>query len=152
MKNRSFKIFYILAPLIIIIGLAVFFMSYNKETEVAYLTSTEFYEKIENQEEMMIVYTLSTCAHCASYKPTLHELKNSKNLDNIYLVELDSYNDTDYQNIITEYGLESTPTSIIFKNYTTADGNEIYGPSLTFTGSIPYTELIEKLNTQNFIK
>ncbi len=144
MKHK--KIILILFLVLILIGLGVFlFYNYNQYKYVKAVTYTELEEKINNQEDFVLVITQSGCSHCKQYLP---ELNRALKEVNFVAYELNIRKLTKEETTaLTKYvSFSGTPTTVFFK-----EGKE----TTTLNRIIGYADkskVIEKLKTLGYIK
>ncbi|MBM7694261.1 thiol-disulfide isomerase/thioredoxin [Peribacillus deserti] len=67
-------------------------------------------EKLDNNEDATVYFYSSTCPHCKRTTPELMPLAKSKD------IHIDQYNLQEFEQGWDDYGIESTPTLVQFKD------------------------------------
>ncbi len=106
---------------------------------VPYISADEFFEKVDNKEDFVVIYGSETCSACTAYKPTVAStLKMDKYKDvKVYYFDANSASEEDRNRVSSYLGAQNTPTTFIFN-----DGI-IFG---SVEGNVPETELQDLLN------
>ena len=77
-----------------------------------YLNDKNFKETIENNEILLVDFYADWCGPCGMQSKVLDKIQNSRNLD----FKIAKVNVDEAPNIAMEYGIESIPTLIVFKD------------------------------------
>ena len=109
-----------------------------EEKKLKELNVNEIKNKINNQEDFILLISQSTCSHCISYIPKLEQLAKEKQT-NIYYISVDllSNKDRDEINNIIDY--DGTPTTIFYIKGKEDLSNRI-------VGNLSYSEILDKYN------
>ncbi len=83
-------------------------------TNIYDISYKDFYNKI-NDEDFIVVITMEGCSHCNSYLPVLDEVLFYYNYK-AYHLELASLKKSDFDKVLKDTGIVSTPTTLIYKN------------------------------------
>lgn len=133
---------------IVILVLLVAFLIINKaisKGNLVELTYDEFVQKIDNEESFVLCISLTTCSHCATYKPKLESVANDYGID-LYYIDIDKYSEEEqdeFEKIINFN--DSTPTTVFLKN-----GKETTA-SNRINGDVSTSRIIDKLKSNDFI-
>lgn len=133
---------------IVILVLLVAFLIINKaisKGDLVELTYDEFTEKIDNEESFVLCISLTTCSHCATYKPKLESVAKDYGID-LYYIDIDKYSEEEqdeFEKIINFN--DSTPTTVFLKN-----GKETTA-SNRINGDVSTSRIIDKLKSNDFI-
>jgi len=108
------------------------------------IKAAEAITRLDNQESIVLVIGISTCAACKEYRPIVEELVKNYSFE-VFYVELDSDVNTDVQQLIEKHLIEArwTPTTYIFN-----DGKLVESK----TGSIRYQTLRDWLMSYEIIE
>lgn len=101
MTTENKKFFGLLAILLIIVGILIFFISRNSKeirTEMDNLSPTQIVEKIENGEKIVLYIGSETCSYCKELLPILHKAQTNLNFTTVYL-NLGKVNLEEYQKL-----------------------------------------------------
>mgnify|MGYP005777295097 FL=1 len=145
MKKNS-NLIWIIAIVILVLLLA--FLIINKaisKGNLVELTYDEFVQKIDNEESFVLCISLTTCSHCATYKPKLESVANDYGID-LYYIDIDKYSEEEqdeFEKIINFN--DSTPTTVFLKN-----GKETTA-SNRINGDVSTSRIIDKLKSNDFI-
>lgn len=112
-----------------------------KYTQISY---NDLENKINNKETFILVIGSSTCSNCTTFKQTIENTEVNKRVEMSYIY-IDSLSDEDYAKLYSKYAVNSTPTTIFFK-----DGKEtsIYDRII---GRVDSSELKTYLQKQGYI-
>ncbi len=109
---------------VIVIGIAIFAAvqvvmgsvadgGFSKE--VPTIKSADFFEKVENEEDFILIYGQKSCSYCEAYKPIVAKvIKDGYGDVPVYYIDGDILSDTDRSSITSYLDVTSTPTSYIF--------------------------------------
>lgn len=145
MKKNS-NLIWIIAIVILVLLLA--FLIINKaisKGDLVELTYDEFTEKIDNEESFVLCISLTTCSHCATYKPKLESVAKDYGID-LYYIDIDKYSEEEQEEFekIINFN-DSTPTTVFLKN-----GKETTA-SNRINGDVSTSRIIDKLKSNDFI-
>lgn len=143
MKNKI-----ILIPIIIFIAILLILLISNltKPTSEALksITYQQIKEKIENEEDFILIVSQSTCSHCATYKPKVKQIAQKHNITTYYI---DFDKEKDKEEFLTEFNLSgATPMTLFFK-----EGKE-QSILNRIEGDISATLIEKKFKEMGFIK
>lgn len=143
-KNNIIKI--IIAFILILLIITILFKNDNNKGELIELTYNNVIEKIDNEEDFILVISQSTCSHCATYKPKLINIAKNYNI-NIYYINIDLENNDIKTKFLKDFNLSgATPTTIFIKKGTeTSLLNRI-------EGDVSEKKIIEKFKKMGFIE
>lgn len=80
--------------------------------EISY---SELQDLIDNKESFPLVIASATCSACNSYRPTLEKFIEKYNVDVKY-IDLDKLTDKEESDLMNEFPITGTPTTIFVKN------------------------------------
>lgn len=145
MKKNS-NLIWIIAIVILVLLLA--FLIINKaisKGNLVELTYDEFVQKIDNEESFVLCISLTTCSHCATYKPKLESVAKDYAID-LYYIDIDKYSEEEQEEFekIINFN-DSTPTTVFLKN-----GKETTA-SNRINGDVSTSRIIDKLKSNDFI-
>lgn len=133
---------------IVILVLLVAFLIINKaisKGNLVELTYDEFTEKIDNEESFVLCISLTTCSHCATYKPKLESVAKDYGID-LYYIDIDKYSDEEQEEFVKVINFnDTTPTTVFLKN-----GKETTA-SNRINGDVSTNRIIDKLKSNGFI-
>ncbi len=143
-KNNN--LIWIIAIVILVLLLA--FLIINKaisKGNLVELTYDEFTEKIDNEESFVLCISLTTCSHCATYKPKLESVAKDYGID-LYYIDIDKYSDEEQEEFVKVINFnDTTPTTVFLKN-----GKETTA-SNRINGDVSTSRIIDKLKSNDFI-
>ena len=145
--KRNFIIGLLVMIVFCILSLIVIssFDNKNNNGELIKVNYNDVVNKVNNNEDFILVISQSTCSHCATYKPKLIEIAKEYNLDIFYIDYNDESTDTQIK-FLKEFNLSgATPTTIFIK-----DGKEA---SLLnrLEGDLSSSKVVEKFKKMGFI-
>ena len=145
MKKNS-NLIWIIAIVILVLLLA--FLIINKaisKGNLVELTYDEFVQKIDNEESFVLCISLTTCSHCATYKPKLESVAKDYGID-LYYIDIDKYSDEEQEEFVKVINFnDTTPTTVFLKN-----GKETTA-SNRINGDVSTSRIIDKLKSNDFI-
>lgn len=110
MKSKNIVI--ILLFLAIIVGVIIYTTLINKKNgQVIELTYAEYNEKINNNESFVLFMWQTGCSHCETFEPKLKKAVSEKGLE-IYSINLENLNETEYAKLKNKTFVNGTPTTI----------------------------------------
>ena len=91
------------------------------------LTYTEYQEKIDNDEEFVVILERATCSHCITYMPIAEQFAKDNNLP-MYYVDTDTFTNEDWEGfeksnsyLRKANGDWGTPTTLVLAGSETVD-------------------------------
>lgn len=145
MKKNS-NLIWIIAIVILVLLLA--FLIINKaisKGNLVELTYDEFVQKIDNEESFVLCISLTTCSHCATYKPKLESVAKDYGID-LYYIDIDKYSEEEQEEFVKVINFnDTTPTTVFLKN-----GKETTA-SNRINGDVSTNRIIDKLKSNDFI-
>lgn len=151
MTNKKNNIIIIIS-IILLITLIIFLLINNKgnnnnKGDLTEITYEQLQEKIDSKEDFIIVLSQTTCSHCASYKPIVKQVAKKYNLNNVYYLDYDKYDEDEIKKILKELKFDGgTPTTFFFKK-----GKEISVLN-RISGSVSEEKLISSLKKLEYIE
>ena len=144
--RKNSNLIWIIAIVILVLLLA--FLIINKaisKGNLVELTYDEFTEKIDNEESFVLCISLTTCSHCATYKPKLESVAKDYAID-LYYIDIDKYSDEEQEEFekIINFN-DTTPTTVFLR-----DGKETT-TSNRLVGDASTSRIIDKLKSNDFI-
>ena len=121
--NKKGLIF-LLAILLIIVGVCVYYQLDNKEktsnSEVSEKESNQimdnFYEYFKSKEAKIIYYASSTCGYCSLQTPIMEQIDKDYDIDYLY-IDSSKLTTSDRETILKELNIDhATPTTVVVKN------------------------------------
>lgn len=91
------------------------FLSGCGRTSYDEISYSELQSMIENKESFPLVIASATCSACNSYRPTLEKFIKEYNVDVKY-IDLDKLTDEEESDLMNEFPITGTPTTIFVKN------------------------------------
>ena len=85
---------------------------FNYEDNLIEISNIENY--INNKDLTIIVISSSTCSSCIAYKEVLINSLNDYNI-NYYILDLNKVSNTYKKQILEEYNISGTPTTLVYK-------------------------------------
>ena len=111
----------IVIAIILLIVLIVFLTIYKNNNTIdeniglKEISYTELKKKINNKEDVIVLFSQTTCSHCAKFKPILREVATTYDLT-IYYIDYDIYEKETATEILDYFNFNgATPTTIFFK-------------------------------------
>ena len=147
-KNNKNVVIIAVVALVSLVFIGTFVMSgykvYELNKSLVEIDSTELREKIEDDEDFILVFTNTTCSHCAMYKPILQEVLVDYDLV-AYEIVTDHVKEEDISFLNTVASISGTPTTVFIK-----DGEEI-ATSARIVGSSTVEKITSRLKAVGFI-
>jgi predicted bacteriocin transport accessory protein len=110
---------------VLIIILAVFFLTGCSKSKLENISYDEFKQKIEAKETFVLYVSRTGCTHCEAYEPILRKVLNDYDIT-VYKLNLANVSQAEENAITKKVGLEGTPTLIyIKKGVSDIDGSMI---------------------------
>lgn len=142
MKNKK-NILKISITLLILILISTLIIT--KKNNLIKINYNEVIAKIDNKETFILCVSASECIHCNDYKPKIKKIANKYDIK-VYYVNVDEFNDNDYETFKKKLSLDgSTPITIFFK-----EGTE-KTTATRIEGNVKSEKIIEKLKSNGFI-
>ncbi|MBQ8681945.1 MAG: hypothetical protein IJ509_03435 [Bacilli bacterium] len=105
-------------------------LTLSGEAGLHQLTYAEYQEKVDNNEQFVLVIERATCSHCVTYMPIAEEFANTNELP-MYYVDTDTFTEEDWSgftdsNSYLKKNSDSwgTPTTIVLAGDTAVDSIE----------------------------
>ena len=114
MKN---KIVYIALFLFIVIiaVLLVIYLNAPKPGSFSQLNYKEVVQKVNNQDDFILVVSKSTCSHCATYKPKIEAIVKDYGI-HVYYIDYDEEDDDTQKEFLEKFNLSgATPMTLFFE-------------------------------------
>lgn len=127
----------ILVPLLLICG-----CSKKTYTEISY---DDFKQKIDNKESFILFIGAESCAHCATYKPTLNSVINKYNVD-VYYIDIDKLSSKESSYLNNAVPFTGTPTTVFIKN---GKEESTYN---RIVGDMDFEYIVEKFKKNGYIE
>lgn len=121
----------------------------SNDGSINYVDVNQLNEKIENEDDFVLILGLDTCSACIAYKPTLEEVVNNKDFDLYYLQIKDSWSDSAKQEVIAyfmnelDYTIMGTPSTFFIKDGEIEDD---------IMGDVPYLEILGLLQEKGYVQ
>lgn len=116
----------------------------NKYTTYTEISYSGLMEKIDNKDTFAVVFGSSTCSACAKYKINMEKVIKSEQVE-IFYVGLDKLSDDDYNKVYSKFVINSTPTTVFFR-----EGVEVSTYN-RIVGAANSTEIIKNLKKNGII-
>ncbi len=116
---------------------------------INYISLDEYVEKINSDDDFVLVVGRIDCSACIAFKPILQETATSKDLKIDYVQIDETWTDEDRATLLEEtqktydFNLTGTPTTLIVKDGKLVD---------KITGQIEYRDLIHVLKEHNIVE
>ena len=132
---------------ILIIGIFLVLTTNNDtKARLIELDYEEVLEKMDNEDDFILVITQSTCSHCATYKPKLKEISKSYEID-IFYINIDLMGRDNEEKFLKDSNLSgATPTTIFIKEGTESSVLN------RMEGDVTVKKAIEKFKKMGFIE
>lgn len=133
---------------ILIIGIFLVLITNNdsKKERLIELDYEEILEKIDNEDDFILVITQSTCSHCATYKPKLKEISKDYEID-IFYINIDLMGRDNEEKFLKDFNLSgATPTTIFIKEGTESSVLN------RMEGDVTVKKAVEKFKKMGFIE
>jgi len=122
-KNNKTTLIALLAILLIIVGVCIYYQLEDKEDNKETVSETEsneimdeFSEYFNNKKEKIIYYASSSCGYCELQTPIMEQLKKDYDIDYLY-IDATKLTSSDKKSILDKLGIEhATPTTVVVKN------------------------------------
>ncbi len=117
----------------------------KKQGEVIVINAEDVIKKMDNDETFIWILTQTTCSHCIAFEPHFTEVALEEGVTIYQLVaDTDSSEDTNaVQTLLTTYGLEYTPTTVLVKDGEVKD---------TTVGDMSVTDFTKYLKDHGYLK
>lgn len=129
---------------IILIGTLIADKLLSKEYFIE-LKYDEVMEKINKKDSFILLFSQTTCSHCAAYKPKLSAVAKEYKI-NIYYLEVDLLNEKQEKELKKKLNYSSTPVTIFV-----VDGDEETAAT-RINGDVDKDKIISKLKSNGYIK
>ena len=102
-------------------------LTLNGEGGLHQLSYAEYQEKINDNEQFVVILERATCSHCVNFMPVAEEFATTKNLP-LYYVDTDTFSEEDWEgfsqsNSFLKKNSNSwgTPTTVVLAGYEAVD-------------------------------
>ena len=129
---------------IILVGALVADRLLSKEYFIE-LKYDEVMEKVNKKDSFILLFSQTTCSHCAAYKPKLKAVANEYEV-NIYYLEVDLLNEKQEKELKKKLNYSSTPVTI----FVVAGDEETAATRIN--GDVDKDKIISKLKSNGYIK
>ena len=142
-KQKKKAIIIIIICLVLLIGGFTFdrILSKSNLEEIKY---EKMMEKIDNKESFVILFSQTTCSHCADFKPKLEKVANEFNIK-VYYLETDLLDEDTYAKLKQTFNFSGTPTTVFIIN------GEEKSAATRISGDTSREKIISKLKSNGFI-
>ena len=114
MKKNKNLIIGLIIIIIIILGIILLTTS-KKEGKLQEISYKEIKEKVNNNEDMILIVSRSTCSHCMEYKPKVEQIARKNNII-VYYIDYDNETKENEEKFLEEFNLDgSTPITLFIK-------------------------------------
>lgn len=123
-KTNKKGLVVLLAILLIVVGICIFYQIDNKDKETTTQVSTEesneimdnFYKYFNSKNSKIIYYASSTCGYCELETPIMEQIEKDYEIDYLY-IDSSKLTKSDREKMLKELEIEhATPTTVIVKN------------------------------------
>ena len=101
-------------------------------------------EKVKNKDSFVVLFSQTTCSHCADFKPKLEKVANEFNIK-IYYLETDLLDEDTYKELKKNFSFSGTPTTVFITN------GEEKTAATRINGDVSREKIISKLKSNGFI-
>ncbi len=143
-KSKKKGLILVIICLIILIGAFITDRILSKDYLIE-LKYDEVMEKVDNKESFVLLFSQTTCSHCAQYKPKLSQVAKDYKI-NIYYLEVDLLKDKQEKELKKHFSYNSTPVTLFI-----TDGDEVTAAT-RIVGDVAKDKIISKLKSNGYIK
>lgn len=143
-KSKKKGLILVIICLIILIGAFITDRILSKDYLIE-LKYDEVMEKVDNKESFVLLFSQTTCSHCAQYKPKLSQVAKDYKI-NIYYLEVDLLKDKQEKELKKHFSYNSTPVTLFI-----TDGDEVTAAT-RIVGDVTKDKIISKLKSNGYIK
>ena len=143
-KSKKKGLILVIICLVILIGAFVTDRVLSKDYLIE-LKYDEVMEKVNNKESFVLLFSQTTCSHCAQYKPKLSQVAKDYKI-NIYYLEVDLLKDKQEKELKKHFSYNSTPVTLFI-----TDGDEVTAAT-RIVGDVAKDKIISKLKSNGYIK
>lgn len=144
--NKAKKRAIILGTICLVILIGAFIgdklLSKSYLAEIKY---DEVMEKIDNDEDFILLVSQTTCTHCMDYKPKLEKVANKYKI-NVYYIETDLLSDEEEAELKKHFSFRGTPQTIFV-----VDGKEETAAT-RIDGDVSEEKIISKFKSNGYIE
>lgn len=120
MKNKILKIVLGIVLILAVVGLVYASKTLNKKNDeldshLVELNYSQLKEKLDNNDDFILLITKTTCTHCESFKPRFKDILSRYNIT-AYEIALDKLSDDEKKVFNEVANVSGTPTTIFIKN------------------------------------
>lgn len=143
-KSKKKGLILVIICLIILMGAFITDRILSKDYLIE-LKYDEVMEKVDNKESFVLLFSQTTCSHCAQYKPKLSQVAKDYKI-NIYYLEVDLLKDKQEKELKKHFSYNSTPVTLFI-----TDGDEVTAAT-RIVGDVAKDKIISKLKSNGYIK
>ncbi len=143
-KSKKKGLILVIICLIILIGAFITDRILSKDYLIE-LKYDEVMEKVDKKESFVLLFSQTTCSHCAQYKPKLSQVAKDYKI-NIYYLEVDLLKDKQEKELKKHFSYNSTPVTLFI-----TDGDEVTAAT-RIVGDVTKDKIISKLKSNGYIK
>ena len=143
-KSKKKGLILVIICLIILIGAFITDRILSKDYLIE-LKYDEVMEKVDNKESFVLLFSQTTCSHCAQYKPKLSQVAKDYKI-NIYYLEVDLLKDKQEKELKKHFSYNITPVTLFI-----TDGDEVTAAT-RIVGDVAKDKIISKLKSNGYIK
>ena len=142
-KQKKKAIIIVIICLVILIGAFIGdrILSKSNLVEIKY---DKMMEKVNNKDSFIVLFSQTTCTHCAAFKPKLEKVANEFNIK-IYYLETDLLDKDTYDELKKSFSFSGTPTTVFIIN------GEEKTAATRINGDVSREKIINKLKSNGFI-
>ena len=143
-KSKKKGLILVIICLVILIGAFVTDRVLSKDYLIE-LKYNEVMEKVNNKESFVLLFSQTTCSHCAQYKPKLSKVAKEYKVK-IYYLEVDLLSEKQEKKLKEHFSYNSTPVTLFIN-----DGDEVTAAT-RIVGDVSKDKIISKLKSNGYIK
>lgn len=143
-KSKKKGLILVIICLVILIGAFITDRILSKDYLIE-LKYDEVMKKVNNKESFVLLFSQTTCSHCAQYKPKLSQVAKDYKI-NIYYLEVDLLKDKQEKELKKHFSYNSTPVTLFI-----TDGDEVTAAT-RIVGDVSKDKIISKLKSNGYIK
>lgn len=145
MKKNNILILGIIFTILVIVFLFLVKVD-NPNLNLVQIKYAELIEKVENEEDFILIVSRSTCSHCEEYKPKVSAIAHDNNIK-VYYIDFDLENKKNQEKFLDEFNQTGeTPITVFFK------GGKETSVLNRIEGTVDSNVITEKFKKMGFIK
>ena len=118
----------------------------NNSGDLVELNYVEINNKIDNEEDFILVVSQSTCSHCATYRPKVKKIASEYGI-NVYYIDYDKEASGNQVKLLDLLDLDgATPTTLFIR-----DGEEVSKLN-RLIGDLSETKIVDQFKKMGFIE